>query len=236
MNERPWQIACPSSALRQGPRAVVVDTVELVLFRGDGGRPSAVIDRCPHRGVPLSMGHCRTGQIVCRYHGWTFDGDGVCVAIPSNVGPTSPRGMLTPFAACEQDGYIWVVAWPGSPATPQPAPLPLAGRRWRQTTRVLEAPADRIRDTLAGLDGHGITQDDNGGFWWDEPVGAGRTMPVMVVVVAETEARCRLEVMVGETTAWPFQRGRCRWHADAALPVTLQQVAVAMSDVHRKPG
>ena len=231
MNERRWQIACPSSALRQGPKAIIMDDVALVLFRGDGGRPTAVPDRCPHRGVPLSMGHCRSGRIVCRYHGWTFDGDGVCVAIPSNVEPTLPRGMLTPFAACEQDGYVWVVALPGSPATPMPAPLPLAGRRWRQTTRVLAGPADRMRDALAGLGSHDVTLDDNGSFWWNEPIGAGQTMPVMAVVVAETDVRCRLEVMIGETTVWPFQRGCCRWHADGALPVTLQNVAFVVSDV-----
>ena len=76
-----WFIACTSAELRSEPRAVTIQSKPLVLFRARGGAPTALLDRCPHRNVPLSMGRVRSGEIACAYHGWRFDGAGQCVAV-----------------------------------------------------------------------------------------------------------------------------------------------------------
>jgi phenylpropionate dioxygenase-like ring-hydroxylating dioxygenase large terminal subunit len=54
-----------------------------VLFRDDAGKPHALLNRCCHRGVQLSLGKVVDGAIACRYHGWRYDGSGRCIHIPS---------------------------------------------------------------------------------------------------------------------------------------------------------
>ena len=110
-------MACLSNELgRARPLARVVDGVRLALFRDAAGRPGALVDRCPHRNAPLSLGRVRDGFIECCYHGWRFDGEGVCRLVPGLVeGEAADRrarradGMQT----AEHDGFVWVTSAPG---------------------------------------------------------------------------------------------------------------------------
>src|SRR4051812_19506833 len=80
--ERQWFVACTSAQLRRGQvLARRLQGTPLALFRTDGGAIAALLDRCPHRNVPLSAGTVRGDALECRYHGWRFDGAGECVAI-----------------------------------------------------------------------------------------------------------------------------------------------------------
>ena len=38
---------------------------------------------CIHRGGSLSSGLVKNDCVVCPYHGWEYQNDGVCVKIPS---------------------------------------------------------------------------------------------------------------------------------------------------------
>ena len=73
-----WYIACAASRLGSTPLATRVLDQELVLFRDDAGKPHALLNRCCHRGVQLSLGKVVNGAIACRYHGWRYDGSGRC--------------------------------------------------------------------------------------------------------------------------------------------------------------
>src|SRR5271169_2356959 len=58
--------------------------VPLVIGRTIEGKPFAMRDSCPHRGMPLSYGHFDGKNLQCCYHGWEFDAcSGRCLAIPS---------------------------------------------------------------------------------------------------------------------------------------------------------
>src|SRR5205814_788637 len=63
---------------------------DLVLFY-EQGRFYALLDKCPHRGVPLSLGRFEfPGHISCFFHGWTYElGSGEMVAALTD-GPGSP--------------------------------------------------------------------------------------------------------------------------------------------------
>ncbi|MEN9222651.1 MAG: Rieske 2Fe-2S domain-containing protein [Thermostichus sp. BF3_bins_97] len=54
----------------------------LVLWWDEAGQPVCVEDRCCHRTARLSQGCVVAGAIQCPYHGWQFDGRGVCVKVP----------------------------------------------------------------------------------------------------------------------------------------------------------
>lgn len=110
-----WFIACASDELGREPRAETIQGVRLALFRDAQGKPAALLDRCPHRNVPLSGGRVRSpeGTLECPYHGWQFDREGSCRAIPSlcRFEPTKSQNVLA-FPVLEQDGWIWVYSTP----------------------------------------------------------------------------------------------------------------------------
>jgi nitrite reductase/ring-hydroxylating ferredoxin subunit len=116
--------------------AVQVLDQALVLYRDSSGTPHALLDRCCHRGVRLSLGEVHEGALTCRYHGWRYDGEGRCVAIPS-LDPALPIPIayrVPAFPCAEQDGYVWV--WMGGTAQPTAPPgIAEFGRhRWQQGT------------------------------------------------------------------------------------------------------
>lgn len=105
-----WFIACAADELRERPLALRLQGTPLVLYRDANGEPRALLDRCPHRNVPLSLGRCRPdGTLECAYHGWRFDSNGRCVHIPTLRGAVSAlaRNVAT-HAVCERDGWVWI--------------------------------------------------------------------------------------------------------------------------------
>jgi phenylpropionate dioxygenase-like ring-hydroxylating dioxygenase large terminal subunit len=148
---------------------VQVLDVELALFRDNAGNPCALLDRCPHRSVPLSMGAMVGAAVECPYHGWRFDGSGACVHIPSlTTGKNIPKGCAVPAFECtERDGYIWV--WMGS-APPAPDNRPavpdfdrhgwVQGSRDRQCTslRSLENSIDWCHPAFVHAGNHPQSQ------------------------------------------------------------------------------
>lgn len=121
-----WYVACLSSELRRKPLARTLLGTPLAVFRDGSGRPGAVLDRCPHRNVPLSLGRLRDGLLQCRYHGWSFDGSGRCRAVPGLCGedPDRRSRAVTAWPALERDGFVWVFAGAGAGAGDTPPEPP----------------------------------------------------------------------------------------------------------------
>jgi phenylpropionate dioxygenase-like ring-hydroxylating dioxygenase large terminal subunit len=113
-----WYVACLSSQLGQRrPVARTVLGTPLCLWRSTDGQATAMVDRCPHRNVPLSLGRLRDGLLECRYHGWRFDRSGACRAIPGLCDDDpGRRGRAAETVPCvEQDGFAWVFPGSGEP-------------------------------------------------------------------------------------------------------------------------
>jgi phenylpropionate dioxygenase-like ring-hydroxylating dioxygenase large terminal subunit len=121
---RYWYPACRSAELGHRPVGITLMDTPLVLFRDGTGHPRALLDRCAHRNLALSLGRVHSdGCIECAYHGWRFDGSGLCSAIPGLLGsPAASARDVPAHAATEQDGFVWVWGEPGA----IPAGLPLA--------------------------------------------------------------------------------------------------------------
>ncbi len=112
-----------ASRLRGEPRRVYLAGVPLALFRDDRGLAHALIDRCPHRGVALSLGRVREdGCLECPFHGWRFAGDGTCTFVPLNPGAKRERLGATALPTVERGGMIWVFTGDRAPEE-RPEPL-----------------------------------------------------------------------------------------------------------------
>jgi vanillate O-demethylase monooxygenase subunit len=93
----------------------------VVLYRTSDGEAVALADRCAHRAYPLSLG-TRIGDTVrCAYHGFTYDGRGRCVAIPSQEYVPAAYGVRR-YPTIERGGVVWI--WMGEPNSADPAKLP----------------------------------------------------------------------------------------------------------------
>ncbi|MDX8466365.1 Rieske 2Fe-2S domain-containing protein [Mesorhizobium sp. VK23B] len=110
-----WQAVALSADIAKRPKRILLDGSPLVLFRSAQGI-AALFDRCPHRLVELSTGKVVGGEIECPYHGWRYDGEGRCTAIPGHVG-AMPHYRVRRYAAIERDGIVFV-----SSGTPQGEP------------------------------------------------------------------------------------------------------------------
>lgn len=107
---RYWYVACRSSELGRKPIRRTLLGLPLVLFRSRN-EVGALLDRCPHRNVPLSLGRvAEGGRLECRYHGWQFDCAGRCRHIPGRADDDAHERRVPACAAREKDGFIWV--WP----------------------------------------------------------------------------------------------------------------------------
>src|ERR1700761_116550 len=68
-----WHPVLASKSLGSKPIPITICGDKIVLMR-DKGVARALKDRCPHRGIPLSLGRqIFPGTLTCAYHGWTFD-------------------------------------------------------------------------------------------------------------------------------------------------------------------
>lgn len=124
-----WYVACTSEELAgKKPLGRTLFGKPIVLFRDAAGKPAALFDRCLHRNAQLSKGDVLPGgRLGCPYHGWTYDGQGNCVEIPS-LGPAQRGevldeagharaglrlapcdvGRVPGFPTLEQDGLVFV--------------------------------------------------------------------------------------------------------------------------------
>jgi nitrite reductase/ring-hydroxylating ferredoxin subunit len=83
---------------------------EIAVWRDDAGVVNAWENRCPHRGVRLSIGLNTGTELHCRYHGWRYaSGSGQCTYVPAHPGQKPAAAMrVGRFGAGEAHGFVWV--------------------------------------------------------------------------------------------------------------------------------
>lgn len=117
-----WYVAAWNHEVgRQEPLARTVCNLPLALWRKSDDTIAVLEDACWHRLLPLSMGQLDGDDIVCRYHGLAFGGDGQCTRMPSQD-KLNPSACVRSFPVVERHRFVWV--WPGDPALADPALVP----------------------------------------------------------------------------------------------------------------
>lgn len=123
-----WHPVVPAQGVGAAGAIVAarVQDQPLALWRSSAGVVQAWEDRCPHRGVALSLGRVLGDRLACAYHGWEYaEGSGRCIAIPAMPRQPVPGTVcVTTHAALEHDGMVWVALNSGEPVSAAPPPAP----------------------------------------------------------------------------------------------------------------
>lgn len=90
-----WKTICRVEDIPQlGSRRVQRDKgVAVAVFRNAEDKVFALLDRCPHKGGPLSQGIVFGNSVACPLHNWTIGLDDGCAK--------SPDEGCTPSFACK---------------------------------------------------------------------------------------------------------------------------------------
>lgn len=115
-----WYAAAGSAELQDRPLAKTVLGEPLALYRQQDGRAAALLDRCPHRFAPLSLGQVDGDSLVCPYHGLGFEADGRCSRVHAQE-RIPPAAQVRSFPVLERYGLVFV--WMGPPELADPAQL-----------------------------------------------------------------------------------------------------------------
>lgn len=147
-----WSPALPAQSLAaaDGVVAAQVHGQDLALWRSANGTVQAWEDRCPHRGVALSLGRVLGDRLACAYHGWEYAQDsGRCVAIPALPNQPVPGAVcVTTYHAVQHDGMVWVALGKGAAPLDEPSTTP----RHLLRSVAVAAPLASVEAMLAAHD------------------------------------------------------------------------------------
>jgi len=117
-----WYVLLESDEVRDRPIGVTRMGEKMVFWRDSSGKVHAAVDKCPHRGVQLSLGEVVDDHLQCPFHGFEYDASGKCVHVPANGrGGAIPATLrLNVYPTYEAHGYIWVWWGQNPPADLEP--------------------------------------------------------------------------------------------------------------------
>lgn len=131
-----WCVLLPAADLSGNRiRKVTVLGLDYAVFRDAAGEVHCVEDRCPHRGIELSLGSIEAGHIRCVYHGWRIDGASARVLRQDGCLSDEPS-CLRRIALRERYGLVW--GFIGDPDRAADHPLPeIAGYDEKNSVDIL---------------------------------------------------------------------------------------------------
>lgn len=164
-----WYYAMPSRDLRPGRlQAKTMFNQPLLFGRTNDGAPFALLDICPHRGIPLRHGRFDGQEVECCYHGWRFDRTGTCTAIPSLVEGQNvnlSRIKVQHFSCHEAAGNLWVFAGEDPSVAPPPPTLPDTGTDTPRLITAMRFPCHMDHAVVGLMDpAHGPFVHRS--WWW----------------------------------------------------------------------
>ena len=101
MKMNDWKVICRVEDIPVlGSRRVARPRgMDVAVFRNDQDQVFALLDRCPHKGGPLSQGIVFGTSVACPLHNWTIGLDDGCAKAPD-------EGCTTRFSVRVEDGAV----------------------------------------------------------------------------------------------------------------------------------
>ena len=124
-----WKTICQVTDIPVlGSRRVRRDHgIDVAIFRNDQDEVFALLDRCPHKGGPLSQGIVFGTSVACPLHNWTIGLDDGCAKAPD-------EGCTPRFSVKIENGTVMLDARElATLATDLPRPVACPARRTAAT-------------------------------------------------------------------------------------------------------
>jgi len=119
-----WYAILESKEIKKGTIWGITRMGEkLVVWRNSLGVVSVMTDKCPHRGVALSIGKLRGDCLQCPFHGFEYDTSGLCTLVPANGKESRPPKALHTNTYPTREAHEFIYIWWGKPMDEYP-PLP----------------------------------------------------------------------------------------------------------------
>lgn len=152
-----WYPTLLGADLKDKPVRVRILNHDLVVFRDTHGTAHTLSDTCVHRGGSLARGKLlKDDCIQCPYHGWRYNGEGLCTRIPS-IGMHAkipPRARVDSYPTQEKYGVVF--AFLGElpeELRPPIMVIPEYGtREWRAQVATFDVEVNYERSIENGLD------------------------------------------------------------------------------------
>lgn len=101
MKMNDWQVVCrvediPVLGARRVARPRGID---VAVFRNAGDQVFALLDRCPHKGGPLSQGIVFGTSVACPLHNWT-------IALEDGTAKAPDQGCTQRFSCRVEEGQV----------------------------------------------------------------------------------------------------------------------------------
>ncbi len=105
MNMADWTLVCSVEDIPVlGSRRVArPNGMDVAVFRNSEDQVFALLDRCPHKGGPLSQGIVFGTSVACPLHNWTIGLDDGCAKAPD-------EGCTPRFSVKVEDGRVYLNA------------------------------------------------------------------------------------------------------------------------------
>jgi phenylpropionate dioxygenase-like ring-hydroxylating dioxygenase large terminal subunit len=119
-----WYIILDSKEVRKNKISGITRMGEkMIAWRNTSGQVVVMSDKCPHRGVSLSLSTIQDDCIICPFHAFEYDITGSCQFIPANGRQVKPPNALRirTYETREEHGFIYI--WWGDVQTNYP-PVP----------------------------------------------------------------------------------------------------------------
>ena len=113
-----WYVAGWSKDFDRVLKAEKFLNENIVIYRKKDGSPAALENACPHRKLPLSKGTLSDDNIICAYHGLTFNSEGQCTDSPTQRGMTPRRAVVKSYPVVDRYRLLWI--WMGDPKLADP--------------------------------------------------------------------------------------------------------------------
>ncbi|MFC7297639.1 nitrite reductase small subunit NirD [Herminiimonas aquatilis] len=98
-----WKVICKVTDIPVlGSRVVNrADKPNVAIFRNSEDKVFALLDRCPHKGGPLSQGIVFGERVACPLHNWSIGLDNGCAAAPD-------EGCTRTFSVKVESGDVYL--------------------------------------------------------------------------------------------------------------------------------
>jgi nitrite reductase/ring-hydroxylating ferredoxin subunit len=180
---------------------------DLAVWRGRSGTVNVWDNRCPHRGMRLTLGANLGDELRCAYHGYRFaDGSGLCTSVPAQPDRQPPRSLCASvYPTLERGDLVWTRLGGEEPAA-EPAIPPGIAALAMYAVAMRCAPA-----ALAGA------------------LAEYRFRPSGMLLQPETaDERCSIEAL----DAYSFSAVACRQDMTTEVRLFLQPVEPQCTVVH----